>query len=193
MLNVYARPPESPDDCIFAQTTACFSSISSVGSRRASSAEILTARTAAALHQRVSRRSAGTGCAEAYRWAASFMRLFALGRRSPGSVLPSSRPGFRARRRRRRRASGPVRIPSVPSCRALSSPSLRRSFLQTLDDAGVANDQTDLAAPVQLQRAQALTADECRIAVADDGAHVHPHRGHLLRRRSHRRASPPCR
>jgi MoaA/NifB/PqqE/SkfB family radical SAM enzyme len=26
MLNVYARPPESPDDCIFAQTTACFSS-----------------------------------------------------------------------------------------------------------------------------------------------------------------------
>jgi MoaA/NifB/PqqE/SkfB family radical SAM enzyme len=26
MLNVYSRPPESPDDCIFAQTTACFSS-----------------------------------------------------------------------------------------------------------------------------------------------------------------------
>jgi MoaA/NifB/PqqE/SkfB family radical SAM enzyme len=26
MLNVYARPPESPDVCIFAQTTACFSS-----------------------------------------------------------------------------------------------------------------------------------------------------------------------
>ena len=26
MLNVYARPPQSPDDCIFAQTTACFSS-----------------------------------------------------------------------------------------------------------------------------------------------------------------------
>jgi MoaA/NifB/PqqE/SkfB family radical SAM enzyme len=26
MLNVYARPPETPEDCIFAQTTACFSS-----------------------------------------------------------------------------------------------------------------------------------------------------------------------
>lgn len=26
MLNVYARPPESPDDCIFAQTTTCVSS-----------------------------------------------------------------------------------------------------------------------------------------------------------------------
>ena len=26
MLNVYARPPESPEECIFAQTTACFSS-----------------------------------------------------------------------------------------------------------------------------------------------------------------------
>ncbi|MGH9253416.1 MAG: radical SAM protein [Vicinamibacterales bacterium] len=26
MLNVYARPPESPEDCVFAQTTACFSS-----------------------------------------------------------------------------------------------------------------------------------------------------------------------
>jgi sulfatase maturation enzyme AslB (radical SAM superfamily) len=26
MLNVYSQPPESPDDCIFAQTTACFSS-----------------------------------------------------------------------------------------------------------------------------------------------------------------------
>ena len=26
MLNVYARPPESPDDCIFAQTTSCVSS-----------------------------------------------------------------------------------------------------------------------------------------------------------------------
>ena len=26
MLNVYSRPPESPEDCIFAQTTACFSS-----------------------------------------------------------------------------------------------------------------------------------------------------------------------
>jgi MoaA/NifB/PqqE/SkfB family radical SAM enzyme len=26
MLNVYSRPPASPDDCIFAQTTACFSS-----------------------------------------------------------------------------------------------------------------------------------------------------------------------
>ena len=25
MLNVYAKPPESPDDCIFAQTTECFS------------------------------------------------------------------------------------------------------------------------------------------------------------------------
>ena len=26
MLNVYAKPPESPDECIFAQTTECFSS-----------------------------------------------------------------------------------------------------------------------------------------------------------------------
>jgi sulfatase maturation enzyme AslB (radical SAM superfamily) len=26
MLNVYAQPPASPDDCIFAQTTQCFSS-----------------------------------------------------------------------------------------------------------------------------------------------------------------------
>jgi MoaA/NifB/PqqE/SkfB family radical SAM enzyme len=26
MLNVYSRPPETPEDCIFAQTTACFSS-----------------------------------------------------------------------------------------------------------------------------------------------------------------------
>ena len=26
MLNVYAKPPESPEDCIFAQTTECFSS-----------------------------------------------------------------------------------------------------------------------------------------------------------------------
>ena len=26
MLNVYARPPQSPSDCIFAQTTECFSS-----------------------------------------------------------------------------------------------------------------------------------------------------------------------
>jgi MoaA/NifB/PqqE/SkfB family radical SAM enzyme len=26
MLNVYARPPQTPDDCIFAQTTACISS-----------------------------------------------------------------------------------------------------------------------------------------------------------------------
>jgi len=26
MLNVYSRPPASPEDCIFAQTTACFSS-----------------------------------------------------------------------------------------------------------------------------------------------------------------------
>jgi sulfatase maturation enzyme AslB (radical SAM superfamily) len=26
MLNVYARPPQSPSDCIFAQTTDCFSS-----------------------------------------------------------------------------------------------------------------------------------------------------------------------
>jgi sulfatase maturation enzyme AslB (radical SAM superfamily) len=26
MLNVYAKPPSSPDDCIFAQTTQCFSS-----------------------------------------------------------------------------------------------------------------------------------------------------------------------
>jgi MoaA/NifB/PqqE/SkfB family radical SAM enzyme len=26
MLNVYAQPPESPEECIFAQTTACFSS-----------------------------------------------------------------------------------------------------------------------------------------------------------------------
>ena len=26
VLNVYAQPPESPDDCIFAQTTECFSS-----------------------------------------------------------------------------------------------------------------------------------------------------------------------
>jgi sulfatase maturation enzyme AslB (radical SAM superfamily) len=26
MLNVYANPPQSPDDCIFAQTTECFSS-----------------------------------------------------------------------------------------------------------------------------------------------------------------------
>jgi MoaA/NifB/PqqE/SkfB family radical SAM enzyme len=26
MLNVYARPPQSPDECIFAQTTECFSS-----------------------------------------------------------------------------------------------------------------------------------------------------------------------
>jgi MoaA/NifB/PqqE/SkfB family radical SAM enzyme len=26
MLNVYLRPPDSPEDCIFAQTTACFSS-----------------------------------------------------------------------------------------------------------------------------------------------------------------------
>ena len=26
MLNVYATPPESPDDCIFAQTTECLSS-----------------------------------------------------------------------------------------------------------------------------------------------------------------------
>ena len=26
MLNVYANPPASPDDCIFAQTTECFSS-----------------------------------------------------------------------------------------------------------------------------------------------------------------------
>ena len=26
MLNVYAKPPESPEECIFAQTTECFSS-----------------------------------------------------------------------------------------------------------------------------------------------------------------------
>ena len=26
MLNVYAKPPDSPDDCIFAQTTECYSS-----------------------------------------------------------------------------------------------------------------------------------------------------------------------
>src|SRR5262245_52891650 len=26
MLNVYAKPPQSPDDCVFAQTTECFSS-----------------------------------------------------------------------------------------------------------------------------------------------------------------------
>jgi hypothetical protein len=26
LLNVYARPPQSPEECIFAQTTACYSS-----------------------------------------------------------------------------------------------------------------------------------------------------------------------
>jgi hypothetical protein len=26
MLNVYADPPKSPDECVFAQTTACYSS-----------------------------------------------------------------------------------------------------------------------------------------------------------------------
>ena len=26
MLNVYADPPQTPDECVFAQTTACYSS-----------------------------------------------------------------------------------------------------------------------------------------------------------------------
>ena len=26
MLNVYAKPPQSPDECVFAQTTECYSS-----------------------------------------------------------------------------------------------------------------------------------------------------------------------
>jgi hypothetical protein len=90
MLKVYADPPDSPENCIFAQTTACYSSDLE---RRITCASSEASRTAQLRVHRLcwSRALGRLQLRGGVSWA-RFLRLsLAVGKPSPGSEQPSDR------------------------------------------------------------------------------------------------------